>query len=420
MVASPTLVNEARAGVVRWNQHILPLGIDFATATAVGIPGINLSDKSGGLPALTVSGFQVIGDNSTYPEQSQTTSFQFEDIVTKIRGSHTLKFGARFVRHRFNGFSSFPARGQYDFNGQYTRQIGAAGTATALADFALGATDGVTRNVLQGTFGMRSWELGAFAEDAWRITNRITLNYGIALRTVRPALRRARPLVELQRRDRRCSRSPGRTAAAGRLREIDTNNIGPRAGLTYMLTSDNKTVLRTGFGVSYADPGKGGGQLYKNLPFFFSQVISTDQNAAPALLLKSGLPVPVPPDVNNVAQISAGNPNAWDYHLQATRAMQWSFGIQRELPHDLLLDVSYVGNRTIGLNFSYNINQTYPGAGAQPPRRPLYAVNQAVGNVGIRDQLRLHPLRVAADACREALLAGADHVGGVYLGEVSG
>ena len=45
----------------------------------------------------------------------------------------------------------------------------------------------------------------------------------------------------------------------------------------------------------FLDPGKGGGQLYKNLPFFFSQVISTDQNAAPPLLLRQGLPVPVAP-----------------------------------------------------------------------------------------------------------------------------
>jgi hypothetical protein len=379
-VAGPTLVNELRLGVVRWNQHILPLGVGFNTASAIGIPGINVNDKSGGLPALTVTGFQVIGDNSTYPEQSQTTSFQAEDIVTKIRGSHTLKAGARFVRHRFNGFSSFPARGQYDFNGQYTRQIGTAGSGTALADFALGATDAVTRNVLQGTFGMRIWELGAFVEDAWRVTNRFTLNYGLRYEIFAPP-------YDVHDHWSNFNVVTGKLEIAGqngssrRLREIDTNNFGPRVGLTYLLTRDSKTVLRTGFGVSYADPGKGGGQLYKNLPFFFSQVISTDQNAAPVLLLKSGLPAPVPPDVNNVAQISAGNPNAWDYHLQATRAMQWSVGIQRELPHDMLLDVAYVGNRTIGLNFSYNMNQTYPGAGAQPPRRPLYSVNQAVGNV---------------------------------------
>jgi len=68
-------------------------------------------------------------------------------------------------------------------------------------------------------------------------------------------------------------------------------------GLTYALTSDRRTVLRTDFGVSYVEAGKGGGQLYKNLPFYFSQVISTDQNGAPPLRLSDGLPVPTSPNL---------------------------------------------------------------------------------------------------------------------------
>lgn len=379
-VVGPSLVNEARVGVVRWNQHILPLGNSFATANAIGIPGININDKSGGLPALTVTGFQVIGDNSTFPEQSQTTSFQYEDIVTKIKGDHTIKVGARFVRHRFNGFSAFPTRGQYTFNGQFTRQAGAAGSQTALADFALGAPSGVTRNVLDGTFGMRMWEMGAFVEDSWRATNRMTLTFGLRYEIFAPP-------YDVHNHWSNFNVVTGKLLIAGQdgnsrtLRNYDLNNLGPRVGLTYMLTSDRKTVLRSGFGVSYVDPGKGGGQLYKNLPFYFSQVISTDQNGSPALLLSQGLPAPVPPDPTNIAQISSGNPNAWDFNLQATRVMQWSIGVQRELPRDVLLDVSYVGNRTTGLNFSYNINQTYPGPGAQQPRRPLYAVNPLAGDV---------------------------------------
>ncbi len=379
-VFGPSLVNEARAGVVRWNQHILPLGNAFPTANAIGIPGINVNDKSGGLPALTVTGFQVIGDNSTFPEQSQTTSFQYEDIVTKIQGDHTIKIGGRFVRHRFNGFSAFPTRGQYTFNGQFTRQAGASGSQTSLADFALGSPSGVTRNILDGTFGMRMWEMGAFAEDSWRASNRMTLTFGLRYEIFAPP-------YDVHNHWSNFNVATGKLLIAGQdgnsrtLRNYDLNNFGPRVGLTYLLTSDRKTVLRSGFGVSYVDPGKGGGQLYKNLPFYFSQIISTDQNGSPALLLSQGLPAPVPPDPTNIAQISSGNPNAWDFNLQATRVMQWSLGVQRELPHDVLLDVSYVGNRTTGLNFSYNINQTYPGAGAQQPRRPLYAINPLAGDV---------------------------------------
>jgi hypothetical protein len=54
-----------------------------------------------------------------------------------------------------------------------------------------------------------------------------------------------------------------------------------RIGITYLLTNDSTTVLRSGFGVSYVEAGQGGGQLYKNLPSFYSQVIATDQNGHP-------------------------------------------------------------------------------------------------------------------------------------------
>src|SRR5204863_1980669 len=125
-----------------------------------------------------------------------------------------------------------------------------------------------------------------------------------------------------------------------RLRKLDTNNWAPRTGITYMLTGDRKTVLRSGFGISYVEAGQGGGQLYKNLPFSFSQVVSTDQNGAPPLLVSDGLPVPVRPDLNNRAELSSGNPNAWDFRLKSTQAMQWCLRLQREVVANLLVEVS--------------------------------------------------------------------------------
>jgi len=382
-VVSPSVVNEARLGVVRWNQYILPLGNALSTAEALGIPGINVNDKSGGLPSFTVTGFQNIGDNSTYPENSQTASIQYEDILTVLRGPHTLKFGGQYVRHRFNGFSAFPTRGQYDFNGQFTRQIGAAGSQTALADFALGVPSNINRNILAGTFGMRFWNLSGFVDDSWRVNNRLTWNFGLRYELLAPP-------YEVNDRWSNFDVTTGKLLLANRdgndrrLRNLDKNNFAPRVGLSYLLTSDQKTVLRTGFGISYVEAGQGGGQLYKNLPYFFSQVIASDQNGQPGIRISDGLPTPVPPDITNQVALSSGNPNAWDFDLQSTKTMQWSFGLQREIHANLLVDVSYVGTRTLGLISNVNINQSIPGAGAQGPRRPLFSINPGVTNVTYR------------------------------------
>ena len=373
-VINASTINEARAGVVRWNIDINPVGNSFDTASAVGIPGINVNNHAGGLPGLTISGFQVIGDSSTYPEFSRMTIFQWEDNMTLVRGKHTFKFGAIFNRDRFNGFSAFPTRGTFSFSGQFTRQTNTATSATALADFALGAPTNVQRNILDGEFGMRFWNLGAYVQDSWRVTNRLTLNYGMRYEIDSPP-------YDVHDHWSNFNVITGQLLLAGKngnsrtLRNLYTDGWEPRAGLAYMLTKDEKTVLRTGFGTSVVEAYKGGGQLYKNLPFYFSQVISTDQNGTPPLYLSNGLPVPVKPDLNNQAQLSSGAPNAWDFNLRPTRTYQWSIGIQRQITSDLVLEVGYVGTRSLGLIAPYNYNQAFPGPGAVGPRQPLYSIN---------------------------------------------
>lgn len=385
-VAGASLVNELRLGAVRWNQYIESLGNAYDTSTAVGIPGVNINNKSGGLPGLMITGFQVIGDASTFPQNSQTVTFQIEDVLTVVRGSHTMKFGGTFLRHRFNGFSASPTRGTFGFNGQFTRQIGTTGAATALADFALGATNGINRNILSGTFGMRWYNFSAFADDSWRVSNRLTLNFGLRYELQAPPYEVYDRWSNLNLDTLRLEIA-GQNGADRRLRQFDTNNFAPRLGLTYMLTSDRKTVLRTGFGASFVEAYQGGGQLYNNLPFFFSQVFATDQNAVPPRRLSDGIPVPVPPDPNNIEALSSGNPFVWDYSLNATHTMQWSLGVQREIVPELLLDVSYVGTRTLGLISAVNINQALPGAGAVDPRRPMFSANTRLQNVNYRTNM---------------------------------
>ncbi|MBC8167685.1 MAG: TonB-dependent receptor [Bryobacteraceae bacterium] len=396
-VFSPSIISETRAGVIRWRQNITPLGSEFNTADEIGIPGININDKSGGLPAIAITGYAVIGDNSTFPEDSASTSFQLEDVVTVIRGGHTVKAGGLYVHHRFNGFSAFPTRGDFSFNGQFTRQVNTSGSQTALADFALGALSGSTRNVLSGTFGMRFFNAAAFVEDTWRVSNRLTWNYGLRYELQAPPF-------EIYNRWSNFRVDTARLEIASpdnrRLRNVDKNNFAPRMGVTYLLTKDSKTVLRSGFGVSYVEAGQGGGQLYKNLPFFYSQVVATDQNGRPARRLSQGLPLPIAPDLNDQQTLSSGNPNAWDRNLQMTRSMQWSIGIQREILPNTLVEVSYVGTRTSGLIGNININQSVPGPGAQAQRRPYFSINPNVTNIAYRTNYaaaKYHSLQVRGE-----------------------
>ena len=415
-------VLESHFGVLRWNANITPLGASFNSASAIGIPGININNKAGGLPSFTLSGFQLLGDNSTFPEDSHITSFQLDSTLTKIKGSHTIKVGMLFLRHRFNGFSAFPTRGTFDFNGQFTRQIGSSSSQTSLADFALGAMDSASRNILTGTFGMRLFQLAPFVQDTWRVTDRLTLDLGLRWEVDAPP-------YDVHNAWANLNVATGQLLVAGvngnsrRLRNFDFNTAAPRVGLAYALTSDRKTILRSGFGISYVAMDAGGAQLYKNLPYYFAQTITTSINTAPVATLSQGLPIPVQPDITNEAALSTGSPSAWNMGLRESEILQWSFGIQRQLRSNLMLSATYVGTRgeRILVN-SQNLNQSIPGPGAQGPRRPYYTINPNLVNVSYRtnagdskyEALQLH----LEQRFSRGLTFGVSYTYGSYLSDV--
>jgi TonB dependent receptor len=300
------------------------------------MPGININDKSGGLPSFTISGFQTLGDNSTFPENNHITTFQVDGAVTHVQGAHTIKAGILFLRHRFNGYSAFPTRGTFDFNGQFTRQVNGSGSQTVLADLALGAYDAASRNILTSTFGMRLFQVTLFLQDTWRVTNRLTSDLGFRWEVNAPP-------YEVHNHWANFNINTAQLLVAGvnsngrRLRNFDYNTPAPRVGVAYALTSDRKTILRTGFGISYVDMNAGGAQLYKNLPYFFTQVIATNINGAPTAVLSQGLPVPVQPSISDQAALSSGSPNAWNMSLRQTE----NFAV--ELWHPETTDVGLDG-----------------------------------------------------------------------------
>ncbi|MDE1163038.1 MAG: carboxypeptidase-like regulatory domain-containing protein [Acidobacteriaceae bacterium] len=384
-IFTPKTLLEAHAAIVRWRAEVTPLGQPYAAATAIGIPGINYNSLAGGLPGFTILGLSTLGDSSSYPENSFITTFQYDGDVIHTSGRHTVKAGILFLRHRFNGFSAFPVRGTYDFNGQFTRQIGTTGAASALADFALGATDAASRNILTGEFGMRTFQLAPYIQDTWRVSDRLTLEYGARYEI-------SAPPYEVHNHWANFDLASGTMKVAGlngnsrRLRNFDFNTFSPRVGLSYSLDKNKKTVIRSGFGISYVDTLAGGAQLYKNLPYYFAQTITTSSTAAPVTLLSNGFTTPVQPDPTNTAAISTGSPTAWDVNTRQTGVIQYSLGVQRELRSDIYADVAYVGTRSEHLLInSLNINQSRPGAATNVNTlRPYYSINPNLVNVGYR------------------------------------
>jgi hypothetical protein len=394
------MVDEIRVAAVRNFLNIYLPDNSIPVAQELGIPNINLSDTMQGIPQASISGFlnPLFGSSSSYPEYEHTLYFQYEDILTITKGSHTLKFGAEYFRDRFDGHTSIHPRGAYDYNGQYTRQIGTTSASTALADFALGAADSIQRSQQFGIFGARRWRMAAFAEDSWRASNRMTVTYGLRYELMSPYhdvtdrwsnLNPVTGTIILPNQNNSCGQS---------MVCLDKNNWGPRLGVTYMLTKDQKTVLRTGAGFSYFWGNNGGRMMHSNPPMNIIQQFTTDQNGAPTMTLSQGLPIPTVPNLQDPTQLSQLF-YAFDQNIVLAKSMQWSFGIQREIRPDLLLDVSYVGSRSLDMMNPVTANQAVPGPGPFQPRRPLYSINPAIQDINYRTNYgaaKYHSLQVQA------------------------
>lgn len=382
-VIGSKIVSQSHLGLMRWNAQITPLGIKYNTATALGIPGLNFNEQSGGMPAFTISGLTEIGDNSTYPENSAQTTLQADTALTMSLGSHNFQIGIVALRHYFNGFSGFPTRGTFDFNGQYTSQINVPSSKTALADFALGAMDSGSRSYLDGSFAMRLWQLAPYVQDTWRVTDRLTVDAGLRWDIDAPAYEKHNHWANLDLKTG-LLRLAGVNGNDRRLVNFDLETPGPRLGVVYALTSDRKTILRAGGGLSYVIENAGGSQLYKNLPYYTAQTIVTSTNSAPTQTLSQGLPVPVAPIGESEAQLSTGSPTSWDVNLKHDQIASWSVGIQRQLTQNIMVEASYVGTRGNRLLINANINQAAPGPGPAGPRRPYYTINPKLVNINTR------------------------------------
>jgi hypothetical protein len=399
-IFSTTFIDEIRIGVLR--NAFIDLNPDSGRdiATPLGNPSLDVQKTfNDGMPAIGVSGFitnPMIGSNSSNPETIHSVVFQYEDIASLNRGNHSIKFGAVYFRDRFNGHTSNFPRGTYDFNGQYTSQIGTTPTA-GLADFALGATDAIERTEQFGYFGERRWRLGSFIQDEWRVNNRLTVTYGLRYELQAPfyeVFNRFSNLTPGGQIVLPTSNPCGRSTVC-----LDKTPFAPRLGIAYMLTKDQKTVFRAGSGVGYFWGINGGRQMVENAPMNVQQSFTTAANAPPTLYLTTPLPVPVAPNLADPTQLNLIW-IAYDTHMKLAQNFQWSADIQRQLRNDLSLSVGYVGTRTNDMMNIVNPNQPVPGIGPEGPRRPLYTVNPAIPDISYRTNAfaaKYHSLQVNLD-----------------------
>lgn len=367
---SPSLLNEARFGYARDNNQIKSPVIGSQIIQQLGIEGVATSDIPT-YPTFSVSGLTSPGVVPNFG--GVTTNFEGTEALNWAHGSHSLKFGFDFIRDRNSSFYyGNDVYGTYNFTSYFT--------GAAYADFLLGLPRSTSNEIptpLPHWFG--TW-WSAYAQDQFKVTRKLTLNYGLRWEAQGPyydnrgQLYNFNPttgalVVPTQGLSHVNPQFPASipivTASQAGFPEgtlLDSHHayFYPRVGFAYRPFSDSKTVVRGAYGVyGLATYGSATGYLTGG-PFAggVSYTNGLVGSAAPYTTLFS-LPEPFLTSGTTPSQAVDGiNP-----HLGVGYMQQWNLTVERELA-GFAFAASYIGTHTVNIPYFRNLNQPQPSTTA--------------------------------------------------------
>jgi hypothetical protein len=371
-VLTSSLVNEAKFGYNRFNQSILTADagvnpITYGINTGVTTP-INF-----GFPEVAISGFTSLGGNHGWPLlTTPNQTYVFGDSVSYARGKHALKFGAELRNGSADNVRDRYGKGRFRFTG------GTAFTgSTPLEDFLAGAPSIGRLFVGNSHRQVSMTSFGAYVQDDWRVSNRITVNAGLrydlnsVIQEKNNLLGNFDPKLGLLQVGQQIS-SPYNG---------DHNNFGPRVGIVWDPTGKGKTAIRAGASLIYEIP---------HISIFIGQNGVDNASTSGIGVIPTGATGVTPgggkivassndytslnwslagPVFTSTAADCSASPCdilAVNRNLRTPYVTTWSLNIQQQLFSTGSLNVGYVGNKGTKLYSVFDINQLDPISGRRP------------------------------------------------------
>ncbi len=367
---SPTSTLTARAGFARTLFVFSNQGLGFKPSS-LGLPAtIDAAVDRQMFPRVGAAGYVTLGGND-----HRFNAFMSYPLIVnfnKIRGAHNLKFGFEGRMIRVNVWEARDA-GNFGFSATMTQgpspTTASSSAGNGFASLLLGT--GSSGNVLIQNWknvASQNFYLAGYAQDDWRVNQKLTLNLGVRYDFETPRTERydrmnyfdpsaPSPLATKVSAFPRLTGGVAFVGVDGNSRyqyEKDVNNIAPRVGLAYQFTP--KTVVRAGYGHFFgASPQQAQGTIG---PFGFrteNPWVTTLDGITPFNLLRNPYPQgfrPSPGAAEGLLTQVGANLQAPLRDTIVPWSMQWNLNIQRELPWQTTLEVAYVGTR--GLQLSRN------------------------------------------------------------------
>jgi hypothetical protein len=352
---SPTIVNQFHVGFNRVSVHGNPVGVTVGVSDApkYGLTGLPPSPFAFGLPPISISGFQGLGGSFYHPEWQVSQAWQFTDSLSVLRGAHSLQFGYEYHRASDTFLDIDYPQGGLSATGIYSSSNPVYGGA----DFLLGdmasasfATPLVSYNYYPGS--------GYYAQDTWRTTRNLTINYGLRYEYYSPMLSRFNRLANFYPINGGEVVPVAHNASGAFARSTihpDYRNFAPRLGFAYQMTK--RVVWRGGYAIFYQHRDRIGSEsmLDLNPPFLFDATFSQQLGSTtPVFQLQNGFPASLFGNTVNLTtqQIRAQDPNQRTPYVE-----QASFGTEFLVTQSTVFDITGVGNWARKMERLRNANQ---------------------------------------------------------------
>ena len=349
---SPTMINEARFGLSGWDWN------EFESNPQMpwGLPTANLWGMGGiGVANFGAPGFSIF-DQKT---------LNYRDTLTKIQGSHTLKFGADVSNSLFLDTAPWSARPSYDFRNLWEFANDAPYREGGNFDPVTGQPTTVEKN-------LRFHVVGVFVQDDWKVRPNLTVNLGLRWEYFSPLTEKDGKISTPVLGSGADALRALRMRRGGDLFRTSKNNWGPQLGFAWTPSSllgrdlGSKLVFRGGFGIGYnlqqlaiTSNGRFNPPFVVDLSLFGSDIVYSVNSD-----LRSYTGWPANPaaiqrfDPNTGLPLSGAPVNLTGYpdFMPSTVTYRYSFDAQYEFARNWMASIGYQGSQSRHYTIQNNLN----------------------------------------------------------------
>lgn len=337
----------------------------------LGINGFWNDPLNYGIPSVNFQNYQTLSDG--YPSKSIVQTLQAQNSLSWRKGKHNLQFGGQFQRYDTNLLVDNSGRGSFSFTSAATALDNSAsnGSGNDFASFLLGlpqnasTTWGATRYLRQNAYSM-------WVNDDFRFLSTLSLQLGVRYEYTSPISEKYGEIANLDFAQgfsgitQVVTGAPATTcpseasgvpcnAIGGPLLNPQRGAVEPRIGLAWQAMKRGSLLIRAGYGTYY------NGGIYNAVvrqmalaPQFVYSSGQLETESTNVLTLADGLAAI--PTGKTISNSFAYNP---DYKIPYSQS--WNFGIQRNLPGNLVMQINYTGIKGTHLVQGLDPNQALPG-----------------------------------------------------------